>query len=277
MAETAGDSPRLRTRIDRKSPLPYYVQLKDALEEMIGSGEWKAGARIPSEAELCNLFDVSRTVVRQALKEMAYEGLILREKGRGTFVAEPKIRSRSLVHSLVGFYEDMADRGHPPVTKVLEQGIEPASPKLADTLELEPNAPVIKLVRLRFVQEEPIVLVSSYLPYDLCPKLINADLTDQSLYAFLKQEYGLSVGSGRRRIDAVLADDHEANLLQIEKGAPLLRLDSVSYLADGTPLEYFQGVFRSDRSQFEVEIDRTRGGGISVGSTEMDRENDWLG
>ena len=276
MASPGGARPALRTKIDRRSPIPYYVQLKHALTEGIESGHWKPGDKIPSEFELCQMFGVSRTVVRQALGEMSYEGLVAREKGRGTFVVEPKIRSRSLVHSLVGFYEDMAERGYSPVTKVLEQAIEPASPKQASALELEPMTPVIKLVRLRFVQEEPIVLVSSYLPYALCPKLVKADLSHQSLYAFLLQEYGLSVARGRRMIEAVLATDREANLLQIEKGAPLLRLDSVSYLEDGTPLEYFNGVFRSDRSQFEVLIDRKRGSALGqVGSVPQDEA--WLG
>lgn len=259
MAKREAQSARLNTNIDRASPLPYYVQLKTALAEAIESGRWLPGDRIPSEPELCTMFGVSRTVVRQALKDMTYQGLVVREKGKGTFVAEPKISSGSLVHSLVGFYEDMAERGQAPVTRVLEQAIEPAGAKLATALRLEATTPVIKLVRLRFVQDEPIVLVTSYLPYDLCPELVNADLSEQSLYAFLKSAYGLSVASGRRRIESVAASEAEARLLEIEEGAPLLKLDSVSYLQDGTPLEYFHGAFRGDRSRFEVEIDRTLG------------------
>jgi GntR family transcriptional regulator len=265
----------LRTQIDRSSPLPYYVQLKEALADAITSGTWEPGERIPSEPELCRRFGVSRTVVRQALKDMTYQGLVVREKGRGTFVAEPKISSSSLVHSLVGFYEDMAERGHAPVAQVLEQAIEPASAKLLTILRIEATTPVIKLVRLRFVQDEPIVLVTSYLPYDLCPKLADADLSEQSLYAFLKSEYGLSVASGRRRIDAVAANENEARLLQIEEGAPLLKLDSVSYLDDGTPLEYFHGVFRGDRSRFEVQIDRRRGAG-GLGPLPENEGDAWL-
>jgi GntR family transcriptional regulator len=275
MAKREAQIARLRTTIDRASPLPYYVQLKAALVESIESGRWKPGDRVPSEPELCRMFEVSRTVVRQALKDMTYQGLVVRERGRGTFVAEPKISSGSLVHSLVGFYEDMAERGQAPVTRVLEQAIEPAGSKLMAALRIESTTPVIKLVRLRFVQDEPIVLVTSYLPYDLCPELVNADLSEQSLYAFLKSAYGLSVASGRRRIEAVAASETEARLLKIDEGAPLLKLDSVSYLEDGTPLEYFHGVFRGDRSRFEVEIDRllglTRRGGLA--GTE---EEEWL-
>jgi GntR family transcriptional regulator len=158
---------------------------------------------------------------------------------------------------------------------VLEQAIEPAGAKLATALGLEATTPVIKLVRLRFVQDEPIVLVTSYLPYDLCPELVNADLSEQSLYAFLKSAYGLSVASGRRRIESVGASEAEARLLNIEEGAPLLKLDSVSYLQDGTPLEYFHGAFRGDRSRFEVEIDRTLGI-TRRGGLEEHEEDAWL-
>jgi GntR family transcriptional regulator len=275
MAKREAHSARLNTNIDRASPLPYYVQLKTALAEAIESGNWLPGDRIPSEPELCTMFGVSRTVVRQALKDMTYQGLVVREKGKGTFVAEPKISSGSLVHSLVGFYQDMAERGHAPVTRVLEQAIEPAGTKLATALRLEATTPVIKLVRLRFVQDEPIVLVTSYLPYDLCPELVNADLSEQSLYACLKSAYGLSVASGRRRIESVAAGEAEARLLNIEEGAPLLKLDSVSYLQDGTPLEYFHGAFRGDRSRFEVEIDRTLGI-TRRGGLEEYEEDAWL-
>lgn len=252
---------KLRTSIDRSSALPFYVQLKDALVEQIEEGHWRPGDKIPGEVDLCRLFGVSRTVVRQALNDMAYDGIVVREKGRGTFVSEPKISSRSLVHSLAGFYQDMVERGLTPHDEVLEQSMEPASKKVASYLKLEPMTPIIKLTRLRFIQDEPTVLVTSYLPYELCRELINADLSRQSLYAYLEQEYGLSIARGRRRIDAVGANVYEAGLFRIEKGSPLLMLDSVSYLADGTPLEYFHGLFRGDRLRFEVELVRIRGHG----------------
>ena len=155
--------------IDKSSPIPYYAQLKDALREKIEHGEWKAGDQIPSEPDLCRLFAVSRTVIRQALKDMAYEGLIVREKGKGTFVAEPKI-SESLIQNLTGFYQDMLERGQAPYSKVLKQAVIPASPKVAKYLSLAPGSLVIEIQRLRFVQDEPIVLVTTYLPYALCPE-----------------------------------------------------------------------------------------------------------
>ncbi len=275
MAQGKSAPQGLQRELDRTSPIPLYVQLKNALEAQIESGQWKPGHRIPGEAELCQLFNVSRAVVRQALKEMTYEGLITRQKGRGTFVAGRKISARALLQSLEGFYQDMARQGLAPVNRVLEQAIEPASEKIAAYLRLEPLEPVIKIKRLRFVQEEPIVLVTSYLPYQLCRPLIKADLTHRSLYEFLEQECGLTIARGRRRIDAVVADQYEAELLQIEKGAPLIRLESVSYSPDGRPLEYFYGLFRADRSRFEVEIMRVTSRGKLAEALGTDEEA-WL-
>jgi GntR family transcriptional regulator len=272
----ARTSALLRNRIDRKSSIPYYVQLKDALVEEIEAQRWMPGDQLPTEQELCTLFGVSRTVVRQALQGLDFEGLVVRERGRGTFVAEPKISSTSLVHSLMGFYEDMEKRGFDMVSDMLEQSMQPAGQHVAAYLNMDPVTPVIKLHRLRKIENEPIVLVTSYLPYELCPGVLNEDFTDQSLYLYLEQACALKVARGRRRIEAVAANSSEAELLQISKGAPLIKMESVSYLGDGTPIEYFHGLFRGDRSCFEMEIARFRGRGPLGDMTGTELESDWL-
>ena len=253
----------VQTSVDRGSHTPYYLQLKEALTDGIERGEWGPGDLIPSEAELGKTFGVSRTVVRQALNEMTYDGLVVRQKGKGTFVAQPKISSRGLVQSLEGFYGDMAERGVPVLTQVLEQTLEPADGDVAANLELEAMAPVVKLIRLRFVEEEPIVLVRSYLPYEMCRDVIQADFEQVSLYAFLEQECGLTIGRGWRRIEATAADEDAAGHLGVEVGSPLIRLKSVSYTPGDAPLEYFDALFRGDRSRFEVEIVDIAGHGES--------------
>jgi len=245
--------------IQKDSPLPLYFQLKELLRQEIESGHWQAGQRIPSEAELCQAFDISRSVVRQALRELEYQGLLYREQGKGTFVAQPKI-SESLMQDLSGFYEDMVAKGLTPVTKVLRQEVQPANKKIANYLQIEPGEKVIVIERLRSVGSEPINLVTTYLPYDICPDLIDEDLSTQSLYALLEKKYGLELSHGRRTIEAVAANQYEAQLLGVEEGAPLVLLDSVSYLRDGHPIEYFHAVHRGDRSRFEVEVVRVRCG-----------------
>ena len=247
----------MNQRINFDSPIPFYVQLLDMLRDNIKQGVWQPGDQLPGEYSLCDAYAVSRTVVRQALGGLEAEGLIVRRKGKGAFVAEPKI-VESLAQKLTGFHQDMRERGLMPVSQVLVQAVVPAPPNIARYLEIPPEAPIIQLCRLRFVQNEPIVLVTSYLPHALCPGLEEVDFRQQSLYVYLERTYGLVIARGRRRIEAIVADAHEAELLQVAVGAPLLLLDSVSYLEDNTPLEYYHAAHRGDRSQFEVELVRIR-------------------
>ena len=255
---------KLDVKVDRDSPIPYYAQLKDGLRAQIESGYWRPGDLLPAEPELCREFDVSRTVVRQALKELTYEGLIVRRKGKGTFVASPKFTERQ-IQELSGFYQDMIDLGHTPYSQVLRQEIIRASASVADRLALPAGSPVVQIDRLRFVEDVPLVLTTTYLPYQLCPQLVEADFSNRSLYEFLETECGLVLARGRRTIEAVVADEYQAGLLQVGIGAPLILLDSVSYLADDTPIEYYRALHRGDRSRFEVELVRFQEHGSSAG------------
>jgi GntR family transcriptional regulator len=243
--------------IDFESNVPYYVQLALILKEFIQRKIWSPGDRIPSESELCEKYQVSRTVIRQALQELEQEGWIVRRKGKGTFVAEPKI-NENLAQKLTGFYQDMVERGLTPTTQVLHNRVISASEKIAGHLQIPPGMKVIDIKRLRFVNEVPIQIVTSYLPYDLVPRLAEVDLTNRSLYEFLENECHLFISWGRRFIEAIAANDEEARLLRIEPGAPLVLLDSISYLGDGTPIEYYHAIHRGDRTRFEIKLFRSR-------------------
>lgn len=243
--------------IDLQSQIPYYIQVKEVIRERIRSRVWQPNDQLPSEGELCDTFNVSRTVIRQALQDLIHDGLIIRRKGKGSFVAPAKI-SEQLVQKLTGFYHDMVAQGYHPATQVLKQEVIPAPPKVAANLGIADGTPVIEIVRLRFVEDTPIVLVSSYLPHALCAGLVNDNLSSQSLYDLLEMNHHLYIARGRRVIQAVPAPENEAQLLQIDKGAPLFLLDSVSYLEDDTPIEYYYAYHRGDRSQFEVELVRRR-------------------
>ncbi len=133
-------------------------------------------------------------------------------------------------------------------------------------MKLAPETAVIQVDRLRYVQNEPIVFVSAYLPHALCPKLLVADLTQQSLYEFLEQEYGMVIARGNRVLEAGLANQYEAELLGVMPGAPLIILDSISYLDNGTPIEFYHALHRGDRSRFEVELIRLRDRPLTHGS-----------
>ena len=152
----------------------------------------------------------------------------------------------------------MEAKGLRAVSQVLKQEVIQPPSKVADLLNISEDTQVIVIERLRFVHDERIVLVSSYLPYAMVPGLEKVDLRHQSLYAYLEKTFELQIARGRRILEAVPANAMEAELLQIKKGSPLLLLDSVGYLADGWPIEYYHALHRGDRSRFEVELIRTR-------------------
>jgi GntR family transcriptional regulator len=236
---------------------PYYIQLIEIIKEKIISKKLKSGDQIAGESDLCVEYGVSRTVVRQALRELELSGLIIRRKGKGTFVAEPKI-NEGLVQKLTGFYQDMTERGLKPITQVLHQQIVPADEIVARFLEIPIGTSVVDIKRLRLIEENPIQLVTTYIPFDLCQSVANIDLTNRSLYEYLEKEGGLIIARGRRYIEAVSASEIEASLLKVERGSPLIMLDSVSFLNDGRPIEYYHALHRGDRTRFEVELIRLR-------------------
>jgi GntR family transcriptional regulator len=243
--------------INHDSPVPYYYQLKQILLEEINAGRYKPDHRLPGEHELCRTFGVSRTVVRQALAELETEGWLRKRKGRGTFVAPKKV-TEHLFQNLTGLYEDVAARSGTLRSEVRRLERIPPPGWVASELGLKEGEPVVILDRLRFVNEVPWVLVSTYLPYRLCPRLLDEDMEEQSLYAVLEEKYGIEIAYGRRSVEAVAATAAVAAALNMEEGDPVLLLRSTSYGEDDTPIEHFVAHHRGDLSRFEVNLLRKR-------------------
>ena len=245
--------------IDFKSAIPFYYQLQQCLEAKIKSGLWPSGQKLPSEKNLCEHFGVSRTVVRQALNELLSNNLIETQKGRGSFVATPK-HTWQLMQTLSGFQENTVAQGQAIRTQVLAMELVPASGEIAEYLQLAVGELVTMLKRLRFVDGEPIVVVTTYIPEKLCPNLVAEDFGEVSLYTLLATKFNLAIAEGIRTIEAVNATPELAELLQLEEGAALSLLRSVGWLEDGTPLEYYVAWHRGDRSRFQVRLVADKGG-----------------
>jgi len=239
--------------IDHSSPVPFYFQLCRYVEQQIKDHHWKPGQLLPSEQELCAAVGVSRTVVRQAVAELERKGMVTKKSGKRSTVAFPKYEG-SLMQNLGGFYDDAVAKGQRPSTKVLALRVVAASPEIAEALRLDEGSPVIELNRLRFLDDEPEVLVVTYVPHSLCPGLVEEDLTNQSLYGLLASKYGLRIKEGFRTIKAIPLDHEVARMLRVRAGSPALLLKSVGLLADGRPLEYFIAIHRGDRAQFSVKL-----------------------
>jgi GntR family transcriptional regulator len=189
------------------------------------------------------------------MAELERKGLISKQNGKRSSVALPKYQG-GLMQNLRGFYEDAVETGHEPFTKVLELGVTPASPEVAEALQLSAGDPVVELNRLRFLDDEPEVLVVTYLPESKCPGLVGEDFTKQSLYALLDRKYGLRIEQGYRTIEAIALERQDAKLLGMKAGSPALLLKSIGLLEDGTPLEYYIAKHRGDRAKFSVRLVR---------------------
>jgi GntR family transcriptional regulator len=245
--------------IDKHSPVPFYRQLKEILRADILQRELRSGDRLPGDHELCEQYGVSRPVVRQALSELQYEGVLQRMKGRGTFVA-PQLTSQSLVQSLTGLYDDVAALGRTLRSEVRTLKVTAADPDVAGRLEIPVGTAVVVTERLRFVDDEPWVYAISHVPAALAPDLVDQDLRDQSLYGLLERRYGLKLARSRRAVEAHAATAALARDLGIPRNAPVLKLTNVSYGVDNRPVETFVAYHRGDRSRFEVELERSATG-----------------
>jgi GntR family transcriptional regulator len=241
--------------VRRDVPIPLHYQLSELLHQEIEAGRWKVEEQIPVEEELCAYFSLSRTTVRKALDALVNVGLLRREKGRGTFVAEPKL-VEGLVNRPVGFFDDMTERGIHVVSQVLDFRQTQPPPTVARELELKPGATVTVIERLRSINNVPVVIAFSYVPYELCPNLLQEDFTSTGLYTVLREKYGYKIASAKRFVEAVAANDREAQLLEVKRGSPLLMIESTVYLEDGRPIDYFKATHRGDRLRLIIETNR---------------------
>ena len=183
-------------RIDRSLPTPLYHQLERILRGDIESGVYRAGDLLPSESEICERYDVSRSVVRQTLANLAHAGVVHTERGRGSFVAERKFHER-FVQRATGFYDDLSRMGFALRTRVVRQEVCEVPLQVREFLESETG---IRIDRVRSVEGRVLAYVTTYVSPQRCPGLEHQDLNDRSLYEHLDRVYGLRVHGGRRTV-----------------------------------------------------------------------------
>ncbi|BBI32836.1 GntR family transcriptional regulator [Cohnella abietis] len=239
--------------LNKEVPIPYYYQLKEILLDYIKNHHEGRDRPIPTEVEISAHFNISRPTVRQAINELVVEGYLIRQKGKGTFVTKPKI-SQAFLQVLDSFNNEMIKKGLEPSTKILGLEVVECDEKTGEALGIPMGSRTIQLRRLRFANGEPIVYVVTYLPYDRCHPILDKNLEYESLYEILRQVCGLSLLKAVRNLEAVLANEYEAKILEIDKGAPIQYIKSVTYLADESPIEYSLAKYRGDRSQFTFEL-----------------------
>lgn len=240
--------------ISKSDPLPFYAQLASILRGRIAQGAWAPGELLPSEGELCERYGLSRTAVRQALSQLVDEGLVRKEKGRGTFVSRPQISM--VVQELRGFSEEMTARGEAVRTELIARELVPVPPEAAGELGVPVGSKVVLIDRVRHVGGEAVVSVRTLLPHPRFGALLDADLERRSLYELLRSDFGVEPFAGRRAIEAVPADAEAARRLGVPSGSALLRVSAVSLDALGEVIEHFVASYRGDRVSFVTETGR---------------------
>ena len=244
-------SPASRRSAAQNSALPKYAQLREVLRKQIET--MSADQPIPSEYELCDKYGVSRITVRKAVNDLIHEGLLYSQQGKGTFVAPRKFRIE-WAHEMAGFHADMARRGLQVKVRVLEQAVVPADQRVAEELNLRLGDPVVKIVRLRFADEQPFDIATNYTPWVIFPGLEKEDLARGSIYALIRTKYHVQIDHGVRLVEAVACLPDDARLLHVKVGAPLLLIHNTMCDADARPVEYSVIKRRGDRAQLEIAV-----------------------
>jgi GntR family transcriptional regulator len=242
-------SPVRRFSVDRTSPVPLYYQVGQHLERSIESGEIPNGSLLGNEIALADEMGLSRPTIRRAMQHLVDKGLIVRRRGIGTRVVQPKVRRPLELSSL---HDDLARTGRSPTTEVLELDLVTAPEDVAALLRIEFGDSVTRVVRLRRANGMPIARMTNYLP----PHIGDIDiveLEERGLYDLLR-ERGIQLHSATQTIGARNATADEARLLAEPRSSSLLTMQRITYDDSGAAVEYGTHVYAASRYSFEIDL-----------------------
>ena len=235
-----------------------YQQVAQRIRVRIAAGDYPLGARIPGEQELSEQMGVSRPTVRQALDVLAREGRLIRVKGSGTFVAEPKLVHESTTF-VTGYREESRKKHRALRTRVVALHLEKAEEQTAAALGISTGEAVTRLTRVRWLEGvysgAPVVYTTVFVPFILLPDMAEMDFTSASFYELLDSR-NLSVIHASRTLEVVMPPAEVAMELEISPFEPAVYISSVGKLRDGRAVEYAQSYYPASRSSFQIEINR---------------------
>lgn len=234
--------------------IPKHVQITKDLLKKIKNGTYPPKTLIPREIDLMNYYHVSRPTIRQAIQTLVDRGLLEKRKRRGTIVKQTKI-AQQFTQVIEGYDKEMSGKGLIPTTKVLFFQSELANNEIATGLRLTINDPVFKLIRLRYANFQPVVLITSYIPKKIVPNLMQEDFSKVSLYNTLEKKHA-SVQRVKRRLEVLKANETTADLLNIARGEPIFYFHTQGLTAENIPVEYSVAKYRGDLNYFEMDLQR---------------------
>src|SRR4051794_12370747 len=213
-------------------------QVLDLIEQL------GVGSAIPSERQLSADLGVSRLTVRAALDILTREGHLVRRRGSGTYVQEPKIAQEL---TMTSFSEDMRRRGLVPGSRTVSLARELAGARLGRALQVSPAEKILVIKRLRLADGEPMAIETLHLPERLFPALEPKDLDQGSFYELLGDRYGIRIASGTQAIEPTVTNEEESEALGVPLHSPAFLFERTSRDAEGATIEFVQSVYRGDR------------------------------
>ena len=247
----AAEAVRYRRVVDVvvQATAPKYYELRQWLRAQVDG--MPPGTPVAPERALSQQFNVSRTTVRQALHDLAVEGRIVRQQGRGTFVAPPKVTQPMRLSS---YTSAMEAQGRRPGSQVVDVAVVDAEPEVAEQLDVDAGSAVVRVERLRYADDEPMAVETVYLDYARFSDIGNELSADVSLYALLESRYGVVPAGADETIETVLAPPAAARLLGTDAATPMLLLTRSTRDASGRPVEYVRSLYRGDRFRFSTHL-----------------------
>lgn len=238
--------------LNPNNPLPLYYQLQEDIRARIESGEYAPSTALPTEAELSMAYGVSRGTVREALRGLTERGLVEKRQGVGTFVSGKKISEK--LPGVYSFSTEMRLRGYGYTVRseVLNKDYVDPPRRIGTLLQLKEDSKVLRVRRLRYVDEMPFLISISYLP----PFISIEDDFTGSIYQLLQTKYNLQVTSGEASIEAGVAEEEEAHLLRMRPNDTVLRICWLGQAMDGQLVEYSEGTYRGDCYRYIVQLNR---------------------
>ena len=239
--------------IEGTSRIPLYHQVVDILKLRIQDGTYAVGDKLPSEQEFTNEFGISRITIRKAISELISEGLVYSVRGKGTFVAEARIK-RTL-GKLLGFVEELELDGIKPELKVIKYGFETPNPYMIETLGMDVSEKIFMLQRLVSVKGEPLFVDYAWYPETYSRFLVTSDLS-KSVHYHVMELAGIKLSHAIQEISAGTPSRVEAALLNIKRNATVLLINRMTFSNSKMPFSLGKAVYRADRYSYKVDLTR---------------------
>ncbi len=231
-----------------------YSRVESVLASEITDGDRKVGDQLPTEDSLIARFGVSRITVRRAVQNLVSRGLVEIRRGKGTFVAAPKIAHE--LTELSGFVEDMHALGRKPTARVIAKEIVAADAAVAKHLALTKGERVVRIRRVRIADGIPLSFDETYLPLEIGKKVISDNLKVEPIFSLLERKYRVPLIEAEYKLDAVAAESEVAAALKVKERSPIFRIERTSYSTGGRPVDYEKLHYRGDLVQFVTRLVR---------------------